>query len=326
MPILYSPENQVFHLQNDRISYIIRLVAGKYPIHQYWGKKVRAIHADVMERCCNQREEGFTLHELPLDTLPQECPVFGCGDMRQGMLEVRQADGSSALDLCYDSHEILKGKPALKGLPSARGEEAETLVLRLRDEHSGVAVELSYSVYPDIDVIARNMRVVNDGEQPVVLERALSACVDLENTHAQLTTLSGAWARERQMVTRPLVPGHQGVESVRGASSHQACPFMALGKSTVTEDEGEVYALSLCYSGSFWADVFVDCNDMARAQIGIQPFQFSWELKPGDSFQTPEAYLCYSANGLNGMSREFHHLCGRYITGASTPMPAVPCW
>ena len=314
MPILYSPENQVFHLQNDRISYIIRLVAGKYPIHQYWGKKVRAIHADVMERCCNQREEGFTLHELPLDTLPQECPVFGCGDMRQGMLEVRQADGSSALDLCYDSHEILKGKPALKGLPSARGEEAETLVLRLRDEHSGVAVELSYSVYPDIDVIARNMRVVNDGEQPVVLERALSACVDLENTHAQLTTLSGAWARERQMVTRPLVPGHQGVESVRGASSHQACPFMALGKSTVTEDEGEVYALSLCYSGSFWADVFVDCNDMARAQIGIQPFQFSWELKPGDSFQTPEAYLCYSANGLNGMSREFHHLCGRYIT------------
>ena len=314
MPILYSPENQVFHLQNDRISYIIRLVAGKYPIHQYWGKKVRAIHADVMERCCNQREEGFTLHELPLDTLPQECPVFGCGDMRQGMLEVRQADGSSALDLCYDSHEILKGKPALKGLPSARGEEAETLVLRLRDEHSGVAVELSYSVYPDIDVIARNMRVVNDGEQPVVLERALSACVDLENTHAQLTTLSGAWARERQMVTRPLVPGHQGVESVRGASSHQACPFMALGKSTVTEDEGEVYALSLCYSGSFWADVFVDCNDMARAQIGIQPFKFSWELKPGDSFQTPEAYLCYSANGLNGMSREFHHLCGRYIT------------
>ncbi len=314
MPILYSPENQVFHLQNDRISYIIRLVAGKYPIHQYWGKKVRAIHADVMERCCNQREEGFTLHELPLDTLPQECPVFGCGDMRQGMLEVRQADGSSALDLCYDSHEILKGKPALKGLPSARGEEAETLVLRLRDEHSGVAVELSYSVYPDIDVIARNMRVVNDGEQAVVLERALSACVDLENTHAQLTTLSGAWARERQIVTRPLVPGHQGVESVRGASSHQACPFMALGKSTVTEDEGEVYALSLCYSGSFWADVFVDCNDMARAQIGIQPFQFSWELKPGDSFQTPEAYLCYSANGLNGMSREFHHLCGRYIT------------
>ena len=314
MPILYSPENQVFHLQNDRISYIIRLVAGKYPIHQYWGKKVRAIHADVMERCCNQQEEGFTLHELPLDTLPQECPVFGCGDMRQGMLEVRQADGSSALDLCYDSHEILKGKPALKGLPSARGEEAETLAPRLRDEHSGVAVELSYSVYPDIDVIARNMRVVNDGEQPVVLERALSACVDLENTHAQLTTLSGAWARERQMVTRPLVPGHQGVESVRGASSHQACPFMALGKSTVTEDEGEVYALSLCYSGSFWADVFVDCNDMARAQIGIQPFQFSWELKPGDSFQTPEAYLCYSANGLNGMSREFHHLCGRYIT------------
>ena len=59
MPILYSPENHVFHLQNANISYIIRLVAGKYPIHQYWGRKVRAIHADAMERCCTQEEENL---------------------------------------------------------------------------------------------------------------------------------------------------------------------------------------------------------------------------------------------------------------------------
>ena len=85
-------------------------------------------------------------------------------------------------------------------------------MLRLRDEHSGVAVELSYSVYPDIDVIARNMRVVNDGNRPWCW--TLSACVDLENTHAQLTTLSGAWARSgRWLLVLSLVPGHQGVLS-----------------------------------------------------------------------------------------------------------------
>ena len=111
-------------MQNDRISYIIRLVAGKYPIHQYWGKKARAIHADAMERCCNEQEEGFTLHELPLDTLPRGMPGSSDAAIRaQGMLEVRQADGSSALgSSAIDSHEILKGKPAPKGLPSARGE------------------------------------------------------------------------------------------------------------------------------------------------------------------------------------------------------------
>ena len=324
MPILYSPENHVFHLQNANISYIIRLVAGKYPIHQYWGRRVRAIHADAMERFCTQEEETFTLHGLPLDTLPQECPVYGCGDLRQGMLEVRQADGSSALDLCYVSHEILKGKPALKGLPSARGDDAETLVLRLQDEHSGVEVELSYTVYPDVDVIARNLRVINGGQFPLVLEKALSACVDFENAHEQLMTLSGACMRERQIYTRPLTPGNQGVESVRGASSHQACPFMALLKPGAAEDSGDVYALSLCYSGSFLANVFVDSNDMARVQIGIQPFQFSWELKPGEDFQTPEAYLCYSPNGLNGMSREFHHLCSRYITRGAFAHAARP--
>lgn len=313
MAIFFSPETSVFHLQNERVGYMIRLAAGKYPLHQYWGKRVRNIRADVLERLCPQKEESFTLHETPLDTLPQECPVFGCGDMREGMLTVRQADGSDALDLRYVSHEIMQGKPALQGLPCADGEGAETLRLCLRDEKSGVKVELLYTVYPDVDVLARSARIVNEGGEPVVLERALSACVDFEQSDFQLLTLSGDWARERSPYLRPVVPGNQGVGSVRGASSHQASPFLGLLSPNATEDSGDVYAFALCYSGSFFANVYMDANRMARAQIGIQPFQFSWELQPGESFQTPEAYLCYSPDGLNGMSLQFHRLCKRYI-------------
>lgn len=75
-----------------------------------------------------------------------------------------------------------------------------------------------------------------------------------------------------------------------------------------------MYAFALCYSGSFDASVHVDQHGMARALLGIQPFNFSWTLAPGEGFQAPEAYLCYSAEGLGGMSRAFHTLVHRRLT------------
>lgn len=314
MPITFDESTRCFHLQNDRISYIIRLAAGRYPLHLYWGRRLRAVSDDLLSRLCAYTDEDFSLHETPLDLLPQECPTFGCGDMREGMLHVLHADGTHALDLQYVSHEIIDGKPALPGLPSARGEGAQTLQLTLRDSESGLSVTLTYTVWPDVDIVARSMRVTNGGASPAVIERALSACVDFEQADFSLLTLSGAWARERGIVSRPLVPGDQGTSTARGASSVQTSPFMALLAPNTTEQTGDVYAFALCYSGSFAASVHVDQFSMARAQIGIQPFNFSWTLAPGDSFQTPEAYLCFSPDGLNGMSRQFHALTHRHIT------------
>ena len=312
--IIYDAQTRCFHLSNDRVSYILRLGAGAYPLHLYWGRRVRAVRDDLLSRLTPYTDETFSLHETPLDLLPQECPVMGGADLREGMLAVRHADGTDALDLRYERHEILEGKPQLAGLPSARGEGARTLLLTLRDAESGLSVELAYTIYDDADIIARSARIVNGGAQAVTLERALSACVDFEKADFSLLTLSGAWARERQAGIRPLVQGDQGVSTTRGASSVQTSPFLALLAPGTTETQGEVYAMALCYSGSFAASVQVDQHGMARAQIGIQPVNFGWMLAPGESFTTPEAYLCFSAEGLGGMSRQFHTLVHSHIT------------
>ena len=317
MPIMFDESTHSFHLHNDRISYILRLAAGRYPLHVHWGRRIRSVTDDVLARLTPYTDETFSLHETPLDRLPQECPTFGCADLREGMLHILQENGTHALDLRYAGHRIVHGKPKLPGLPSARGEGADTLILTLRDEPTGITVELTYTVYTDIDVIARSMRVTNGGAQHLVIDRALSACVDFEQAEGlSLLTLSGAWARERTPFTRPLVPGDQGTSTVRGASSVQTSPFMALLSPNADETHGEVYGFALCYSGSFTASVHVDQHFMARAQIGIQPFNFSWALEPGAFFQTPEAYLVYAPDGLGGMSRQFHALVHRHITNS----------
>ncbi|MBQ7785005.1 MAG: alpha-galactosidase [Clostridia bacterium] len=315
MSIQFDQNSMSFHLSNSRISYIFRLAAGKYPLHVHWGRKVRNVADKLITRRTIWTEETFSLNETSLDFLPVECPTFA-GDLREGMIHVIHENGMSALLLEYESHQIISGKPALAQLPSARGEQAQSLLLTLRDRVSGVAVELCYTVYEDVDIIARSARIINGGNTAITVDKALSACVDFERSDFNLITLSGAWVRERQMYTRPLVPGDQGTSSVRGASSVQTSPFMALVSPDATEEHGDAYGFALCYSGGFEASVHVDQHFIARAQIGIQPFNFSWKLAPGESFQTPEAYLCYSCEGLGGMSRQFHkHIHSHITTG-----------
>lgn len=319
MSITYDEKNHCFLLSNQRISYCIGLAGGKYPVHLYWGRRIRSVPNDVLTRLTAYTDETFSLHEMPLDSLPQECPTFGCADLREGMLHIVQPDGAHALDLRYTSHSISENffpdSNGLLGLPFARRENAQTLDITLSDSRSGIAVRLSYTIYEDVDVIARSARILNRASKPVRLERALSACVDFEQAEGfSLLTLSGSWARERMPYVRPLVPGDQGVSTARGASSQQTSPFMALLSPGATEENGEVYGFALCYSGSFTASVQVDQHFMARAQIGITPFNFSWTLNGNEVFDTPEAYLCYSPDGLSGMSRQFHTFIHRYIT------------
>ena len=74
------------------------------------------------------------------------------------------------------------------------------------------------------------------------------------------------------------------------------------------EEYGDVYGFNLVYSGNFLANVEVDMYRNARAQIGINPFDFKWLLESKEEFQAPEVVLVYSSKGLNGMSQIYHNL------------------
>ena len=83
---------------------------------------------------------------------------------------------------------------------------------------------------------------------------------------------------------------------------------MALVSHEANEDVGDVYGFNLIYSGNFLANVEVDMHNNSRAQIGINPFDFTWNLESKQEFQTPEVVMVYSPNGLTGMSHIYHDL------------------
>jgi alpha-galactosidase len=315
MPVEYLASSQSFFLHAKNSTYALKVSSQGHLLHLYWGPGLAT--QDLSHLPCEHAANFSNLNgSYSLDNTPQEFPAYGTSDYRSPAIEIFQpADGSRILDLRYTKHSIVNGKPALEGLPASRGDKARTLTITLEDRLIGLRAELSYSVFEDSPVIARSVKVSNHGTQSLSIRRLLSCSVDFSPAFGdyQLLQLHGAWARECNLSCAKLHPGTQSIESRRGASSHQHNPFFALAELGANEEHGRVYAFNLAYSGNFLGSVEVNYDGNPRAQLGINPFDFSWQLEPGQSFQAPEAILAFSNNGIGDLSRELHRFTTRHI-------------
>ncbi|MGU9099131.1 alpha-galactosidase [Clostridium perfringens] len=314
MIINYNENLKTFHLKTKNTSYILKMLETGHISHLYWGRKLKADNLEYFfrRRCFGSFcADTDNISGFQLELIPQECPTFGATDLRSPSLEFQYEDGTSATDLRYKSHRIYEGKQRLSSLPAVyveSEEEATSLEITLVDSLKNLEVVLTYNVFEDFDAITRSLKIVNNSDEKINIERVLSANVDFTTDEFDFIQLSGSWGRERHILRNPLRSGSQAIESRRGASSHAQNPFMALCSKDANEEYGDVYGFSLVYSGNFLANVEVDMYRNARAQIGINPFDFKWLLESKEEFQAPEVVLVYSSKGLNGMSQIYHNL------------------
>lgn len=312
MAAVFLEEEKIFKLDTRNTTYVIAVVDDEQFLgHVYYGKKLKEVHLDGLLR----------IHENPfvpsrnnrdrvsfLDSFPMEYPAHGLGDYRESCINIRTEKGNVGLALSYVSHKITEGKDGLEGLPASFGKagECETLKILCEDKVTGLQVILQYGIFDEADVITRSVKVVNTGKEDLYLTKVYSACLDMDNKDFEAISLHGSWARERQIETVPVSHGKYSVESIRGESSHQDHPFLALKTKNADQENGEVYAMHFVYSGNFKAQVQSDQFDQVRMTMGIHPEDFTWKLKEGESFQAPETVLVYSAQGLGQMTRIFH--------------------
>ena len=315
MPIIYNEKTREFHLYNQEISYIIKILDNDQPGQLYYGK--RLTHKEDFSHLFEYAMRDMSPYAFEgnstfsLENIKQEYPTFGCGDMRFPAYEIERENGSHVVEFVYKEHKIYNGKPKLEGLPATYVEsddEAQTLELVLEDTSINTRIVLLYTIYEAFPVIARSVRFECDSDEKITLLSAMSACVDLPDKDYEMIDLAGVWARERHVRRHKLDYGIQSIYSMRGCSSYQFNPFLALARENADEFQGQVYGFSLVYSGNFLAQTEVDNYDTARVLMGIHPNGFKWTLGKGESFQTPEMVMVYSEAGLNGMSQTFHKL------------------
>lgn len=320
MAINVNKENLVFHLQTDHTSYIFRIMENGEAGQIYYGQKihVQPNYKNLTSR--EWRDGNPSLSEEDPNFQPpaikSEYSSLGKGDFRYPAFQVTQENGSRITELTYDHYQILNGKNRLTDLPSTfddANDDAQTLVLSFKDQITGLTLELNYSIFPHQDVIVKSAKFTNPSSEKLVLNRALSSQLDLPDSNYDLIQFSGTWAHERHLYRNQLRPGIQSISSLRTSSSHQQNPFMMLARPQTTDEQGDVFGLNLVYSGNFLDSVEVDQYDTSRILTGINPDEFGWNLAPQTSFQTPEAILSYTTEGMNQLSQQMADFYSQHL-------------
>lgn len=318
--ITFNKEQQVFHLCNNQISYLIEVEEHGYLAHLYFGKKINHYsgHYQYVRdmRSFGPYPEAADHDTFSLDTVMLEYPGYGFGDFREPAYNFKLKDGSRITDFRYDSFEIVQGKCAIEGLPhlyTNQATEAETLIITLKDDVAKLRLKLNYTIYQDYATVIRSTTLINDSAETVEINQLASQALDFPNRSFELIHLNGAWGRERQLTREKIEIGTKVLDSKRGSSSHHQNPFVTLVEPTTTEFQGEAYGFCLVYSGNHQTVIEKDNYSQTRVVMGMNPFNFAWQLPAGESFHSPEVVNVYSNQGLNQMSKTYHDLFNHHL-------------
>jgi alpha-galactosidase len=274
-------------LETQHTAYRLGLTPGGLLAHTYWGQRLPRQSDYPMPA----DSEGWASFNGPSQLVNLEYPTYAGPNYTEPAFKVTFADGVR--------DTVLEFKEAqLKG---------EELVLELQDQHYPLSLHLHYRVHPEHDLIERWLEIINQGDTPILLERAFSAEWHLPRGSAyRLTHTSGRWADESHLHRETLQVGVKVRESRRLTTSHHANPWFALDRGNADQDQGEVWFGALAWSGNW--KMLAETTDFlsTRVLLGLNDWDFAWQLNPGETFTTPASLAGYTAHGFGAASRCLH--------------------
>ena len=314
-------QNQVFHLSTGTYSYLFRVNDWGLLEHLHFGAPVRTEDAAGFVCTPGLGWGGSVLLDREntgscLDCMPLEWSGSGRGDYRESPLET-----GTATDFRYNSYRILEGVPAMAcGLPQAEGAE-ETLEITLSQPNA--VLRLYYTPYPT--ALVRRTVLENTGDTPMAVQKIMSSCIDIPGDFS-MATFNGGWIAEMRRHDTPIGGSKVVNESLTGASSNRHNPGFMVYAPDATETDGRVFGFNLLYSGNHYGSAQQSLQGLTRILQGLNPSNFSWDLLPGEVFETPEAVLCWSDSGFGGLSRNMHTFVNGHIVPQywrSRPRPVL---
>ncbi len=287
--IEYQADRKLWLLKTKTSSYAMGVSDGGELQNLYWGAPLWQAQ-DIPPARASKGGSSFDPPEMFEN---EEYPGWGGARFYETALKVMRADGDRDLVLHYKSHK----------------QDGDNLDIVLKDIKDDIEVTLHYLVYPDTGIIRRYSTIRNGTGQVVTLESAQSASWYLpRGTDYRLTYLSGRWAAETQMNQEPIHEGIKVIESRLGHTSHNFNPWFAIDTGTATEENGPVWFGALGWSGNWRLSIEQTPYEQVRVTGGLNPFDFSYPLKPGETLDTPEFYGGFSPNGFGAASRALHDL------------------
>ena len=312
---------KIFELHTDKTSYCFRVTTWGHLEHLFYGRKTE--FGEDVSALLDKWEfaPGASISysdkykNLKLENISHEISTQGKGDLRDEFISIVNSDGSFTSDFIYEGHEIIDKKPLIEGLPSSYDEtgNVQTLKIILTDSENSLNLDIYYSVFEKCNVITRRAVLTNHGEQEIILNKLMSLQLDFFDSEYIFTTFNGTWSDEMNKNDNEIKSSKIINESRSGNSSNRANPFVMLSRKETTEDYGDCYGFNLIYSGNHYESVSTCFGGRMRLISGINPWNFSFTIMPGESFSSPEGFMSFSDLGFTDLSHNFHEFIREHI-------------
>lgn len=227
----------------------------------------------------------------------------GTDNLFEPAIRMLHNDGNPSLELHYVSHSAEKP------------DDNSTLTrIRLKDPQYPVEVILCYRTYTRENVLEQWTEISHQEKKPVTVTHYASSMLHFDARQYWLTQFHGDWAEEMKMQENELTSGIKIIDSKLGSRAHmyQTPVFFLSLNGLSDENNGELIAGTLGWSGNFQFLFEVDEKNSLRVISGINPYASEYALQPGKTFITPRFIFTYSTRGKGMASRNLHRWAIRY--------------
>lgn len=229
--------------------------------------------------------------------------TYGNENLYEPAIRMLHNDGNPSLDLKYASHKTEK----------TDGNISVTQIL-LKDPQYPVEVTLFFKTYFNENIIEQWTEIKHQEKKPVTLYNFASSLLHFDAPKYWLTSFHGDWAREMQMQESELTSGIKVIDSKLGARANmfQTPVFFLSLNDKSDENNGELIAGTLAWTGNFQLLFEVDSRNSLRVLSGMNPFASEYQLQPGKVFKTPSFIFTHSITGKGEASRNLHRWARKY--------------
>lgn len=274
--------DSIIRLQSDTTDIIVR--TRPYAEIVYWGPHIH--------HYCEQ--DVVTLDRpLPNTGLDQDSPLTMMAELGYGLFGApgieghRQGrDGSPK----FTTAEVIQEGNQLTLI-------SEDLLAGLR-LHSEIALNKS-------GVASLRHGVTNLRSEPWQVDR-LAVTLPVAEYAREVMAFHGRWVREFQPHRAMLEHDSYVLENRRGRTSHEHFPALIIGSPSFSEMQGEVWGIHLGWSGNHRLRAAVKTDGRRYLQAEALYLSGEMALAEGETLWTPQLFASYSAQGMNGMSQQFH--------------------
>ncbi|REL25633.1 alpha-galactosidase [Thalassotalea euphylliae] len=276
------------HLAGQRSSLIIN-VSERTPRISYYGKKLSAQSSGQMIEMLATRQEAkcAVVNEPPIALTP----TYGSGFTGHVGLEIGNNDDAWSFGGDISAVEQLN---------------EHQVAITTTDEVRHLSLLHELRICPKTDVVECATSLFNNSDSELAVNWCAAPTFQVAASYTDIMAFEGRWSNEfrRQHIKRFL--GSFVRENRKGKTSHDSFPGLIMHKTTTAEHQGDCIGFHLGWSGNHKVMSELLADGRGFVQMGELLLPSELTLAPGESYQSPKLYVCYSDTGFNTMSNSFH--------------------